>query len=654
MLFKTTIRRLIPVLLLISAVLVSLRAQGFAQNPITSDASRRNVGLEKQTQQNNDFQSLVRTDSEDASKTTHGLVKITGSRSRLEIVERLSKIVELPKKIVRVDGFDPEVLDVSAMSQFQIRVQAVIQGVTNLRLTDVEDNVYTIEVFVKGDVRHLQAVIENRFPDSAVEAYKVQDSVALTGWVSQPEHITQIVEIAEQFYPKVLNQMRVGGVQQVKLKVKIMEVQRSKLRRMGFDFISAGESGFLSSTPADLFGIDSLTLGPSGVSYELASSSLSNASTAFGFVNDPGTFQGFFDALRAEELLKILAEPVLVTTNGRPAMMLSGGEFPVLVPQTLGVVSIEWRDFGVRLEAVPIILGDGRVRMEIMPEVSERDFANSVNINGTTVPALTTRRVNTQVEMRFGQTLMLAGLISSRQTSQTSKIPFLGELPWAGTFFRKVQYEDVETELVILLTPELVAPLSPEQVPHGGPGTFTTFPTDRELFLDGFMEVPNYGDECAHCGNLGTCGPNCFSSGTAASGPANRFAAPIQEEVRPAPIPENSQQFGRKPETGQQIGAMPPIRAFEGITPLDGPETVSSSRRPVEAVRPISKTPTRPTQIRQVQGRARQVGFVKPAAATDGLSVPQINQSADRTKGPSPRTTTRRIRRTELPGLIEP
>jgi pilus assembly protein CpaC len=179
--------------------------------------------------------------------------------------------------------------------------------------------------------------------------------------------------------------------------------------------------------------------------------------------------------------------------------MLAGGEFPILVPQSLGTTTIEWREFGVRLEAVPTILGGGRVRLELQPEVSERDFSNSVNVNGFTVPGLTTRRVNTQVEMKFGQTYMLAGLLSLRRTATTSKVPWLGELPWIGTAFRRVQYDEGETELVIMVTPELAGAMDPHQVPAYGPGEHTDVPTDRELYKYGLIEVPNYGGTCPDC-----------------------------------------------------------------------------------------------------------------------------------------------------------
>ena len=151
------------------------------------------------------------------------------------------------------------------------------------------------------------------------------------------------------------------------------------------------------------------------------------------------------------------------------------------------------------MEAVPIVLGNGRVQLDIAPEVSERDFANSVEVNGFVVPGITTRRVNTQVEMRFGDTLMLGGLISTRQIGNATKIPFLGELPLIGAAFSTKDYQDAETELVILVTPHMAEAMAPCQVPPFGPGQLTDQPTDHELYLDGMLELPNYGPECPDC-----------------------------------------------------------------------------------------------------------------------------------------------------------
>ena len=418
--------------------------------------------------------------------------KVTSPQSDLKIVEKFAKLVEMPTRITTVFGFDPEVINVTKVEYKpnQIRVHAVAPGVTSLVLVDEKNETHTIEIFVTGDVRHLQAYINRLYPNTSVQAIAVRDSVVLRGWVTRPEHITHLVQIAEQFYPKVLNQMDVGGVQTIALKVKVIEAQRSKIRKFGFNFLFEGEENFISSTPGQIATLAQLS---SGAPWTPASTI---AGRIFG---DDHTFTGLLEALKEESLLKILAEPVLVTTNGRPANMLAGGEFPILVPQSLGTTTIEWREFGVRLKAVPILLGGGRVRLQLEPEVSDRDFANSVQTNGVTVPGLTTRRVNTEVEMRFGETFMLAGLISIRNTAETSKVPFLGELPWIGAAFRRVSYDEGETEVVIMVTPELVGPMQQHQVLPGGPGQFTDVPTDRELYKGGHIEVPKYGDWCEDC-----------------------------------------------------------------------------------------------------------------------------------------------------------
>jgi pilus assembly protein CpaC len=595
------------------------------------------------------------------------IVMLTARRSTVEVVERLSKVIELKDRIKRVDGFDPNIIDVKALSPNRVRVQALVQGVTTLVLSDEFNNTYIVEIFVKGDARHLQAIINNRFPNSSVEAYKVQDAIELTGWVSQPEHITQIVEIAEQYYPRVLNHMDVGGVQQVKIKIKIMEVQRSKLRRMGVNFLTNNfDSSFISSTPGQLNALDGFGLSPGNVTASFTGSTLSAAALAFGYVTDAGALSLFLDALKEEEMLKILAEPTLVTTNGRPAMMLSGGEFPILVPQSLGTVSIEWRPFGVKMETVPRILGGGRVRLEVMPEVSERDFANSITLSGSTVPALITRSVNTQVEMQFGQTLMLAGLLSSRQTAQTQKIPFLGELPWAGTFFRRVSYEEVETELVILVTPELVAPLDADQVPAGGPGTYTTYPTDRELFFSGLIEIPKYGDECQGCMGMGmgmgmgTCGPNCTSSRRGQS-----FQLPIQEHTMPLTSPDGGPLSPVAPTGTREAATMSPEQEAAALFQL--PRRDRSATNPfaggVRQVDYQNSAASGQNRVYQALGRgsetfrnrATPIGTINPyATSLPAGSGPQINPGS---RGQSRLSIPRQQNTTPgpaLPGLIGP
>lgn len=526
------------------------------------------------------------------ASVTEPVVKIERKDSRVTMVETFAKVLELDVKIARVDGFDPEIVNITGLSTKRLRVQAMMPGITTVAIEDEHGMVRTVEIFVIGDVRHLQAYLNRLFPRAAVDAIPVRESVVLRGWVTQPEHITEMVEVAKMFYPTVLNQMRVGGTQQVLLKVKVMEVQRTKLRRLGINWFYFNDDLAITSTPGSLAPIASLTGGVGVIS-----NALSDTTNIISVMSDSSQFTAFIDALKSESLLKILAEPELVAANGRPANLLSGGEFPILVPQSLGTVTIEWREFGVRLEAVPIVIGNDRVRLELQPEVSERDFTNAVDLNGTIVPGLTTRRVNTQVEMKFGQTLMLAGLISSRRTADTDKTPFLGELPVIGAAFRRVRYDETETELVIMVTPELLAPLDPGQVPCGGPGLFTTTPTDRELYLDGMIEIPNYGDPCSGC-TTGDCqlhGPGGAGAGHFAPGtemmlpPGEVIEGPVEQAPSPQMVPP-----GPTAVEGETAAAAPKKPAQTANVQPGGP--VQGQVQKASAVAPAATTPKRPAR----------------------------------------------------------
>lgn len=584
--------------------------------------------------------------------------KVTQSRSRIKLVERFAKVIELDDGISRVDGFDPEVIAVTPLTSRKIRIQAMATGITNLVLVDHKDNIYELEIFVTGDVRHLQAYLDQLFPHASVEAVEVRDSVVLRGWVTQPENITEMVDVATQFYPEVLNQLKVGGVQQVLLRVKVMEVQRSKLRRLGMNLLYLNTNGFASTSPGNITPLSALTA-PVGGPVAAAFSSVTDPQVSFGVLDAKQSFQGFVEALREEGLLKIRAEPALVTTNGRPATMLNGGEIPILVPQGLGTVAIEWREFGVRLEAVPIILGGGRVRLELQPEVSERDFTNQVNASGLNVPGFTVRRANTQVEMKFGETLMIAGLISMRESATMEKVPLLGEIPYLSTVFSRKRYEEVETELVILVTPEFVAPLDPKQVPPGGPGMFTDTPVDRELW-NGTVEVPNYGERCADC-------PPTRSMPYS----GQSIPTPISSRVRPSIPP--------MPDAGPSSHGRPAL-----IRPRDG---LSTPPAPVDAVNPaptrlispnrINSPPAVPPALNEDQGRfnprptrfpsdrpigvSQPVAFERPVAGSRISGGPRFAEPVSRVQansgGPTParqRSTQSPKRRRQRPGLIAP
>ena len=354
----------------------------------------------------------------EAVKPGEAVLRIVAPTTQLTMISLESQVVSLPQRIKVVDGHNPDVVNIMALSPNQLRIQAESAGVTKVKLIDEMDNVHVLEILVEQDTRELEAYLERLFPGSTIEVFGFRDSIVLRGWVTDPSHIPRIIAVAESFSPKVHNQLEVAGASQVQLHVKVMEVQRSKLRELGFNFVIGGENYFVGNSIggiAPLSSPTSLTAGAAPVT-GVASSALTASEVLFGITSNTTTFQGFVKALQSEALAKTLAEPVLVTTSGRPASMLSGGTFPVLIPSgALGTATIAWREFGIRLDAVPIVLGNGRLRLDIAPEVSDRDFSSGVSFNGLVVPGIATRKVNTQVEMRFGETLMIGGLISTRR-----------------------------------------------------------------------------------------------------------------------------------------------------------------------------------------------------------------------------------------------
>lgn len=428
--------------------------------------------------------------------------RVREGRNEVSLFERFSLFIEHSSRIKRVMDFDEEVVTVQTVegTPNQFRVYALKSGVTTVTIVDENDVSYSVEILVRGDVRHLQSFIRRLYPNDSITVEEISDTaVRLDGWVSKPEDVSEIQTIAEQFYPDVLNHMQTGGVQQVLLKCTILEVQRSKLRRLGMNFSMIRPGGFLMTTPGPITPLTALDATGAGATATF--SGFSNSSVTYGFTRPNGVFQGFVQAMVEEGLLKSNATPMIVTHNGRPANFLSGGETPVPVAAGLGATGIEFKEYGIVMNAVPYILGNGRIRMEVEATIRDRDFANTVSIGGTTATGFKTNSANTQVEMNFGEALVIAGLISRRESATAQKLPFFGELPWIGAAFSRKSYEESETELIIMLTPEQVAPMPAGQIPSGGPGQSTDMPVDREIFAHGLLEVPKFGADCDQCQN---------------------------------------------------------------------------------------------------------------------------------------------------------
>lgn len=411
----------------------------------------------------------------------------------------------LPIREVRVAN--PEIAEVQATAPKQVLVNGKSFGTTQLVIWTEGDAQRIFDIAVELDLERLRASIKGVAPYSDVAANAVLDTVVLTGSVPDVDAAQRIMQVANVYSMKVLNQMRVSGVQQVVLRCTVAEMNNRAVRQLGFNGWLGGENF------RDAFAVNNLDgLNPSNI----GAAADANIRGNVPFLTDQNGIpitgattlslgfprvqtQIFLRALRENGLLRVLAEPNLVTVSGQPASFLAGGEFPIPVPQgtASNAITIEYREFGVRLNFTPVVVGENLIRLQVTPEVSELDFSNAVTLTGFVVPGLTSRRVQTTVELGAGETFAIGGLLNSQTRAISRSVPALGDIPVLGALFRSVDFQQAETELVVLVTPELVKPLSPDQVTHV-PGSQYVAPNDWELFALG----QTYGEDSVRGNNL--------------------------------------------------------------------------------------------------------------------------------------------------------
>lgn len=444
--------------------------------------------------------------------------KINGASDTLEITTNTSRILTLDKKIPKVQVNNPELLAVTPLSATEIQVSAKKAGVTQVNLWDEDGEIHTVDVFIYGDVRELEHALATQFPNSAVKVYRYSQSLVLTGFIDRPDYVDPIRQLAEDYAPKVINNISVGGVQQVLLKVKIYEVSRTKLRQLGIDVGTIGGHGYFGTSVSGLINNVGSAGNPFGIVQTANAvkgiTDSAGQTVEFAVTNGNDAFLGFIDALQERNVARILAEPNIVAVSGRPAVFRAGGEIPIPVPQGLGNVAIEYKPFGTQVDFLPIVLGNGKIRLEVRPHISELDFSNALTLDNTQVPALSDRMADTAVEMNAGQTFAIAGLIQQRSQTTVRGIPLLSDIPILGAPFRRTVDDSEEIELLILVTPELVDAMDPHQVPPCGPGMGTVSPNDGDLYIDGKVEVANPCTPCVNggCGRCSKCSVGGFPS----------------------------------------------------------------------------------------------------------------------------------------------
>jgi pilus assembly protein CpaC len=397
----------------------------------------------------------------------------------------------------RVSVGNPDVVDFNAIAPTSILVTAKKPGVTQLIVWDEAERSQSIDLVVMMDLRGIQEQLRAAFPDARIEIIEANGVIVLRGRAPSLAVAEQAAQIAAPYGAKVLNFLEIAGGQQVQLQVRFAEVSRSALTALGVNGAFVAGSGFGGSnigqvSPTALIpGEGSLvgdTPAPQGIALT-GDQLISPAVTLYGGGQIGSVFvEAFVQALRQNNLLRILSEPNLIAISGQEASFLAGGEYPIPVAQSgagagggVPAITIEYREYGVRLTFVPIVLGDGRVRLKVAPEVSDLDFSTAVRFGGFLVPGLTTRKVSTTIELGDGQSFAIAGLLNSSVTTSKDVTPLLGDLPVVGALFRSVRYQRKETELVVLVTPRLVAPLNPDQVP-ALPGERWRHPKESDLF----------------------------------------------------------------------------------------------------------------------------------------------------------------------------
>jgi len=429
--------------------------------------------------------------------TAAGPVKIKmdpAVSQRIELTAGQSLVVSTDADIRRIALATEDFADVNVLSPRQLYFTGKTPGATNATLWGADGKIAALlTVEVTPDLVRLRQRIYELMPgEKDIRVTASQDSIVLAGSVSSAANQAQALTLAEAYAPrdrdrkgKVMNLLEVGGVQQVMLEVRISEISRTLLRRLGFNFAYISDGG-------QTFGISllkNLTTLPQGGWPGNPIEVNDNIGLIFRFLGANASWTTFIDALKENGLTKVLAEPTLITTSGRTANFLAGGEYPIPVPQSgtgSTTITIDYKTFGVGLNFTPTVLSSNKISMDVRPEVSELDFSNAVAISGYVVPSLTTRRVATVVELADGQSFAIAGLLKENVREIVSKYPVFGDIPILGALFRSTSFQKEESELVVIVTPHLVKPL--DMAKQTLPTDQYVEPNDFEFYLLGQLE----------------------------------------------------------------------------------------------------------------------------------------------------------------------
>jgi pilus assembly protein CpaC len=403
-----------------------------------------------------------------------------------------SVVINLQSPVTRILSSNPAVVDTLATSPTQVVVEGKAAGSSSLILWDSIGHSQMLDVTVDVNISLLRTAIEQTYPGQQITVQSDGAHLILTGTVSDAKVAEDVGKMAGLYSTGVVNSLAVSPVheQQILLEVKFAEVDRTKLQQLGMNLFSTGATNTIGSLTTQQFSPPTLQSNSSNGTGGTVTSSLTFSDLLNVFLFRPDINLGTtIRDLETKSVLEILAQPNLLALNGQKASFLAGGEFPFPVVQggsTNGVaVTIQFRPFGVRLDFTGFIGKDGVIRMHIAPEVSTLDFSNALTISGFTVPAISTRRAETEIELKEGQSFGIAGLLDNRAQVQFNKIPGIADIPILGHLFRSQSLNRSHTELMVLVTPRIVDPTrmsAPPPVPPANPVKFLNVPSfDKNL-----------------------------------------------------------------------------------------------------------------------------------------------------------------------------
>jgi len=406
----------------------------------------------------------------------------------LHIFVGKSVVINMQAPVTRVLSSNPGVIDTLATTPTQIVVEGKAPGQSSLILWDNAGHSQILDVTVDVNISHLKTAIAQTFPGERIDIQSDGAHLILTGTVSDPKVSDAVAKLASAYSVSVVNSLIVAPVheQQILLEVKFAEVDRTKLEQFGVNIFSTGAGNTPGSVTTQQFSPPST---PGQIQGSIGASAggftsqfqLSNLLNIFLFRPDLNLGATISD-LETKNVLEILASPNLLALNGQKADFLAGGEFPFPVVQggpNVGAVTIQFRPFGVKLDFTANVGPDRVIRMHIAPEVSTLDFTQAITISGFTVPAISTRRAETEIELKDGQSFGIAGLLDNRATIQLSKLPGIGDIPILGNFFRSRSVNRSNSELLVLVTPRVVDPVqanTPSALPPANPVKFLETP----------------------------------------------------------------------------------------------------------------------------------------------------------------------------------